>query len=255
MELPQGVPDSDQERALFLQNLLITRARGEHANDVDYRALRKHFMESGSTKDLLPTFVRSNRDLASFWGWIKSESPTYAGRARIIREAFVPLLDYVEGKDRAPLDKSASETLASFDVEGVHAVWEKALARRANDSEGAITAARTLLETVCKHILDAQQIVYGENDDLPKLYNAVARSLNLAPSQHTEEAFRRVLGGAASIVEGLGTIRNRIGDSHGSGRRPVRPIARHAHLVVNVAGSMATFLVETWLARTSGESP
>ncbi len=40
--------------------------------------------------------------------------------------------------------------------------------RRATDPEGAITAARTLLETVCKHILDEQGLA-GFEDDKPYL--------------------------------------------------------------------------------------
>jgi hypothetical protein len=42
-----------------------------------------------------------------------------------------------------------SDTLISFNAETVHAVWRKALERRANNPEGAITAAKTLLESVC----------------------------------------------------------------------------------------------------------
>jgi len=48
---------------------------------------------------------------------------------------------------RAPFDTAASETLQTFDSKGVHAVWEKALQRRHTDAEGAITSARTLVET------------------------------------------------------------------------------------------------------------
>ena len=118
------------------------------------------------------------------------------------------------------------------------------MARKQEDPEGAIDAARTLLETVCKHILDELDEAYGD-DDLPKLYNKVAKVLNLSPSQHTETAFREILGGCHTIVQSLGTLRNRIGDAHGKGRNPVRPAPRHAALAVNLAGSMATFLVET----------
>ena len=39
---------------------------------------------------------------------------------------------------------------------------------RQDDPEGAITAARTLLETVCKHILDETEVDYSK-DDLPTL--------------------------------------------------------------------------------------
>ena len=78
---------------------------------------------------------------------------------------------------------------------------------------------------------------------------AVATKLNIAPSQHTEETFKRILGGAVSVVEGIGSLRNKIGDAHGHGKRAVRPSARHAQLAVNLAGTIATFIVETWNER------
>ncbi|WP_218062325.1 abortive infection family protein [Paracoccus haeundaensis] len=147
---------------------------------------------------------------------------------------------------RSPASQDVSAVLASFDEDSVHAAWQKAIARKNIDPEGAITSARTLLETVCKHILDEQGIEYQMTDDLPKLWHKCAESLNLAPSQHTLEPFKQVLGGCASVVQGLGTVRNRIGDAHGQGRSPVRPKPRHAALAVDLAGAMATFLVATY---------
>ena len=44
---------------------------------------------------------------------------------------------------------------------------------------------------------------------------------NCSGSQHTEDAFKRILGGATSVVEGLGSLRNKIGDAHGQGGKPV----------------------------------
>jgi hypothetical protein len=162
-----------------------------------------------------------------------------------------PLIDHLEGANKAPVDAVASEVLRSFDEQGVHAVWVKALERRHADPEGAITSARTLLETVCKRVLDDAEVEYDDKDDLPGLYKSVATLLNIAPSQYTEDTFRRILGGATSVVEGLGSLRNKIGDAHGQGKRAVRPTARHAQLAVNLAGTVATFIVETWKARPS----
>jgi Abortive infection C-terminus len=76
-----------------------------------------------------------------------------------------------------------------------------------------------------------------------------AEHLNLAPNQHTEVAFKSVLGGCQIVVQYLATIRNRLGDAHGTGRAPVRPAHRHAALVINLAGTVAAFLVETYHAR------
>ncbi|MBL6432334.1 MAG: abortive infection family protein, partial [Alphaproteobacteria bacterium] len=70
--------------------------------------------------------------------------------------------------------------------------------------------------------------------------------LNLAPNQHTEEPIKAILGGAMHLVNGIGTLRNRLSDSHGrGGKLPVKPSPRHANLAVNTAGAVATFLVET----------
>lgn len=150
-----------------------------------------------------------------------------------------------------PADELISKGLISFDESGVHHAWQKALERRTSDPEGAITAAKTLLETVCKHVIDEAGGTYGEHDDLPKLYNRATEYLNLAPSQHTETIFKTILGNCQSIVGNLAGLRNKLGDSHGQGKRHVKPLPRHAELAVNLAGSMASFLVSTWNARKS----
>jgi hypothetical protein len=149
----------------------------------------------------------------------------------------------------SPADAAISATLESFDRESVWKAWIKALDRRSSDPEGAITSARTLLESVCKLILEKNQKTYSPTADLPALYYAAAEVLTLAPSQHTEETLKRMLGGCQQVVNTLGELRNRVGDAHGAGSQPPQPTARHASLAVNLAGAMAMFLVETGAAR------
>lgn len=139
---------------------------------------------------------------------------------------------------------------AKIDSQFITETWRKALDRRHADPDGAITAARSLLESVCKRILDELGVAYSDKDDLPKLYGTAAKELNLAPSQHTEEVFRKILGGAHAVVDGLANLRNRLGDAHGQGKRQVRPAPRHAELAVNMAGSLASFLLATFEARS-----
>lgn len=246
------LPESLIERIAMLEGTLIDAATGGSGDNALYVHLRRELVRNDELKPLLPAFVRSYRDLSAFWGWIKYEEGSYAGRRKLIGEAFTPIMDYLEGRGRAPADAAMSDALASFDADGVHAVWTKALARRAGDPEGAITVARTLLETVCKRILDEKGGGYSEKDDLPKLYSLTAKSLNLAPDQHTAEPIKAILGGAMTMVNGLGTLRNRLSDAHGRGGKiPVRPSERHASLAVNLSGAMAAFLVETFSAQSS----
>ncbi|MEQ1934617.1 MAG: abortive infection family protein [Fimbriimonadaceae bacterium] len=243
--------ESAIDKALRFQNGLIALATsgGFDGGDLEYKALRAFFAARGDTKGKLPDFVRRCSDVAQFWGFIKYERATYRERRELIWAAFKPMLEYLEAHDRAPGVAPITESLKAFDPEHVHAAWQKALDRRAADPEGAITAARALVETVCKHILDDVHVGYPDNADLPQLWSLAAEQLYLAPSQHQEGVFKAILGNCQSIVNNLGAVRNTVGDAHGQGRRPIRPKPRHAELAVNLAGAMAAFLTATWKDR------
>lgn len=243
---------TNYERAEQLQNLLVALATGGTADAGDYQELRLHFLHHVELKTLLPLpdFVRVNRDLSQFWQYIKFKFPTYAERRDCIWSAFKSLLDLLEQGPSTPSDKDISAGLLVFGEEGVHEAWSKALERRTSDPEGAITAARTLVESVCKHILEEQGVPYdGKRIELHELYRLTSTELNLSLSQHSEEVFKQILGGCSAVVSGLGNLRNRLGDAHGKGKQAVRPAPRHAGLAVSLAGSLALFLVETWKAR------
>ena len=246
----QELPDSIIERIKMMESILIDAATYGSSDDAIYVYLRREFMDNHEIKGLLPDFVRTYHSLEAFWPFIKNEAATYAERRQIIGTAFTPLVDSLEGQNLAPADSVTSDALQLFDAEHIHAVWSKALSRRMNDPEGAITLARTLLETVIKRILDDLSLNYTDKDKLPKLYEKAAKALNLAPSQHSEEPIKAILGSVTNLVNGIGTLRNRLSDSHGKGGPlPVRPSPRHASLAVNAAGAVATFLVETHLEK------
>lgn len=229
-----------------IQQILIERATTPISRDSEYVQLRSKLIANPLTKEGLPRFVHSSRSLSQFWQFIKSQFDRYAERRQYIWGEFQPLLQALESRPGSPVHLTDGDVLAKLNSAAVQLVWQRALERRIADPEGAITSARTLLESVCKHILDDFSIEYDEKADLPKLYYAVSTKLNIAPSQHTEQVFKQILGGCASVVEGIGAMRNRLGDAHGSGSRRVRPAARHAQLAVNLAGSMTMFLVATW---------
>jgi hypothetical protein len=130
---PSDIPDAPLERAKMLENLHVARATGDmSANSSIYEHLRREFMADAALKPLLPEFVRTCRTLNVFWPFIKEKAGTYADRRKYIADAFSPLMDYLEGSNRAPGDTLMSDAMIAFDAEGVHAVWEKALQRREN---------------------------------------------------------------------------------------------------------------------------
>lgn len=149
----------------------------------------------------------------------------------------------------SPADAPIAESLSRFDPEEIGARWQAAMDSREASPGRAITLARTLLEDVCKWIIVEADETYKESDDLPVLYRQLAKLLQLAPDDHTEQVFKQILGACQSVVMSLGALRNKLGDAHSLGPLRARPSARHAALAVTLSGGMATFLVETWQAR------
>ena len=228
----------------------MSQATGNNENNVEYVKLRQVVISSPVIEALIPRFLRTSRNLSQFWQFIKYEYGTYAERRTFIWDQFRPILEFLEQGGARPSDKVVSVALEAFDSAHVQAAWSKALERRASDPEGAITMARTLLESVCKHILEEAGAQIDDSPDLNKLYRLTAEQLKIAPSQHTEQIFKQILGGCTAVVEGLGSLRNRLSDSHGKGKIAVKPAPRHAELAVNLAGALAIFLLSTWDARS-----
>ncbi|WP_216940573.1 abortive infection family protein [Acinetobacter sp. BY419] len=238
----------DQVEKLELsQNILLARATHKHqeSDDKQYQQLRNDMLNSTSQK-FLPSMVKTSRNLDQFWQFIKSKSDNYSDRRTFIYTEFQPSFDFFEKSNVAPLDNVIKDTILKLDSTYIQTTWDKALERRLDDPQGAITLARTLIESTCKHILDELEIDYGNSPDINQLYRLVSKELNLSPSQHTEQVFKQILGGCSSIVEGLGALRNKVGDAHGQGKVNVKPSSRHAELAVNLAGTMAVFLFTTW---------
>ena len=234
-----------------LKLVLIARATNGDCDPVEYKSLRSAVVQNPKFENFLPHFIRTFRTPDEFWAFIQPKFKSYAERRSFLADAFSPLLDYLESAAHSPVKSHVENSLVQLRAETVSALWTKALARCENDPDGAITAARSLAESVCKLILEDLKLDYPTDGDLPKLYGMTANALNLGPSQHSEGVFKRILGGCHTVVENLGALRNHLGDAHGKGRKAPKPLPRHARLAVNLAGAASVFLVETWQARNS----
>ncbi len=235
-----------------MRHMLVAHAtNGDRADNEEYTSLRRDLLDDGRLRPVLPQFLKECHDITEFWSFIKTESymqegPKWEWRRKFLREQFQPAFELLEESFSAPADDTVAAALTKMGSTYVLQAWQTALERRVDDPDGAITAARTLLESVCKHVLHRESVPYDDNADLPKLYSAVAQQLHLAPSQHTEHVFKQILGGCHTVVQGIGALRNRLGDAHGKDGTDAAPAPRHAALAVNLAGAMALFLAETW---------
>ncbi len=115
------------------------------------------------------------------------------------------------------------------------------------DYDGAITNARSFVEGVLNGIHRSLQ-----GSDLPKSgelrqdYKKVRALLGLGAEDQSDEAVKQVLNALTSVIDGIDTLSNRMGDRH---RRSYRPERRHAKLVANSAKVLVDFLIDTHRAR------
>lgn len=234
------------EAAERLGLILRTRATGGLPDNEEYRRLRRHVVAMEEFSLPVPKFLKVCRSLDEFWEFIQPKFASYGERRTFLKKEFDPLLEELESRRLGgPTPISQSEVLAEFDSVHVRKAWATALERMKSDPDGAVTAARALLESVCKHVLDQAGVAYAAKDDLPALYSKVAKELTLSPDQQVDETLRRLTGAAQQVVERIGNLRNLISDAHGKGKASPRAEPHQAELAVNLAGSLATYILAT----------
>lgn len=151
---------SDSQLVEYFQDGVIARATGSDFNNQLYIEVRKKLLENKNIDELLPEWIKTKRTIDQFWTFIKGGYSTYQERRDFLWNEFAPLLNYLETKTTSPLDESIV-----FDEVHIHNQWQKALDGKQTEPEGAITLARTLIESILKHILDEQNIEYNDAAD------------------------------------------------------------------------------------------
>jgi hypothetical protein len=153
----------------------------------------------------------------------------------------IPSIAFTEAWSGRVLESALDQ--AESDV--VRECWQKAVERLGTDPAGAITSGRSLLEAACKYVLEEHGEAADTSLELPRLYKSAAKLIRLDSDSAVDAALRRMLQGCAAAVDGLGELRNKMGDAHGPGSRSARPARRHAEFAVMVAGAIAGLLLAT----------
>jgi len=159
----------------------------------------------------------------------------------------------LEGKAipaRAGLAKTAD--ILNFDT--VQRDIDRALKAAERDPESAVTSASSTLESVCRSILVELGQPLPAKKDIRTLFRAVAQHLQLGADRSDldraiAEDVKTILGGLATITQGIGALRTKFGDAHGRERGYARIDGRIADLAINASSTISLFLLETWQKR------
>lgn len=229
-----------------VQNVCINMVTGKDFNYEKYEEARNQLLAQSELKSLFPDWLIDNRYGSQFWKYIKARFSTYQERRIFLRTSFDEMADFIKSGGNQPVAPLMIDTIKDIDSQEIDKLWKKTIDRVHTDPEGAITAARSLLESTIKYILDQEGEPYTKNDDLIDLYKKLKRVLKLDPAQHNLQTFKQILNGVTSVVQGFNSLRSDYGDAHGKGVAHYKVENRHAVLTINLSASLCTFLIETY---------
>jgi hypothetical protein len=145
----------------------------------------------------------------------------------------------VQADGRSPLGIS----LSAMTLAGVRAQWFTAASRIPSSPAGAITAARTLVESTCKTILAERGEVADSSGDLSRLYKQTRKALGIDPDTGATQNVHQIINGLTQTVDGIARLSNAAGDRHGLVSGQKVEDGASAGLAVHAAGTVSLFLV------------
>ena len=153
----------------------------------------------------------------------------------------------IKGKGIKIIDRKASILKTSLEKELTHEGIQETLSKcelriKEGDYAGAITASRTLLETILLYIYQQSKgMEYKFDGNLPKLFKEVLKILNLTVTYNTPDSVKQIISGLISTVNGVSGLSNTLGDRHGKLKDTMFP-KEYAILVFNATKTVAEFL-------------
>jgi len=123
--------------------------------------------------------------------------------------------------------------------------WFTAYGRLAQNPAAAISAARTMLETLFKTIVSERGATPDNSGELGKLLKEAQDVLRFDRSTNQEQ--HRIMQGLANVINGIAGLSNAAGDRHGliDGVEIDDPAV--AGFALNAAGSVGLFFIEVHL--------
>lgn len=154
----------------------------------------------------------------------------------------------------SPLIQTLDDKAQLLDIDSVQTEVCRIMEHVDEDPEDAITAACSMVESVCKFVLNEEGKPLPTKKDIARLVKETQNQLNLSParndvSDEIRADVKQVLGGLSNVAHGIGALRTHGGDAHGKEKGARRVDARIARLAVHAASTISLFFLETWQIR------
>lgn len=150
-----------------------------------------------------------------------------------------PIFKAIEIGNNTVIFENIEKIGREFAVEQLNKCEQKV---KNGDYDGAITNSRSLIEDI---IADIYKTISGgeleKSGDLKEDYKKIKSLLNLSTEKEADNNIKQILRGFVSIIDGIDSLSNKMGDRH---RRQVKPERHHAKLCVNSAKIISDLLYD-----------
>jgi hypothetical protein len=147
--------------------------------------------------------------------------------------------------------RSLADIIRDRDLGSIEIEFQRAINTVNTDPPASVTAACAIIESLCKVYIEDENLEMPRKATIKNLWSVIQKDIGLTPKIVEDEDLARMLGGLASIIDGIGAIRTHAGSAHGRGRGSYHLAPRHARLAIHSAHTLVTFIIETWEARKS----
>ena len=163
----------------------------------------------------------------------------------------VLLLDIKESMDAQEMQNQNQVTSLlhrlrqTEELYSVHNDLERALNQADSDPASAVTAASSMIESMCKVYLEKHHILFPGKETINSLWKAVSNDRGWDPKLKEDNDIQKILSSLIAVVSGVGALRTHAGSAHGCGKMFYKLQPRHAWLVINASSTIVTFLLAT----------
>jgi hypothetical protein len=228
-------------RVQRIEELLDLLERGGFADDEEYSQLRLDILRTEELGLPISGMIRSSTTLKDLLNKARAEDSQD-------KQALMVGQTGPDTENDIPNKMSGGYVgleLLRFRATVLNHHWTKACFRLASgDESGAITAARTLIESGIKRILRKAGHKVASKEDLTHLYKRLSTHLGLNPKIQEDSKAKSIFGSFSNLVQTLSEARNKLGDAHCEGEEElVDPSPQFARLVVALSGHMMIWLL------------
>lgn len=142
--------------------------------------------------------------------------------------------------------RTLEQIIRSGDLPSVDLEFERAVENIEARPDEAVAASCNILEAVCKTLIEDEHLTKPKKQVLGNLWKVVAGYLRFDPSAVEDDDIKKILGGMASVVDGIAALRTHASAAHGRGRKAYKLQPRHARLAVHASHTLTAFTIESW---------